>query len=83
MPKDWRDSLDEESAADLNDLIVSALKHRRSYDTSPDPRIAQLWAAFVELYKRHVALERRFEAHEERIYGKRKPSSILKDLENY
>ena len=83
MPKDWRDSLDSESAQDLNDLIVSALKHRQSYDKSSDPRVAQLWLAFVELYKRHAAVEKRLEACEEHLFGKRKPSSILKDLENY
>ncbi|MCK5233958.1 MAG: hypothetical protein KAJ91_04015 [Candidatus Aenigmarchaeota archaeon] len=83
MPKDWRDSLDTESAHDLNDLIVSALKHRQAYDKSGDPRVAQLWLAFVELYKRNAALEKRLEACEERLFGKKERSSILNDLENY
>lgn len=83
MPKDWRDSIDRESAEKLNDVIISALKHRRAYDSASDPALAQLWLAFLELYKRQVVLERKLAEHEEKIFGKRKSDSFLKDLDNY
>lgn len=83
MPQDWRDTLDSESAEKLNEVIISALKHRRAYDSATDPRLAQLWLAFLELYKRQVALERKLAEHEEKIFGKRKSDSVLKDLDNY
>lgn len=83
MPRDWRDALDAESAGKLNDMIISALKHRRAYDSAPDPRVAQLWLAFIELCKRQIALEKKLEEHEEKLFGRRKTDSFLKDLDNY
>lgn len=83
MSRDWRDSLDAESAEKLNQAIVSVLKHRKAYDSAGDPRFVQLWLTFLELYKRQIALERRLNEVEDKLFGKKKADSVLSDLENY
>ncbi len=50
--EDWKKRLGEEDMERLASIISSVNKYRYAYESADDPRIAQLWAALIEMQKR-------------------------------
>lgn len=49
--KDWKDYLDEESKAVLAEIFEKSKKYQGAYLEAEDVKVAQLWAALLELSK--------------------------------
>lgn len=49
--EDWKDFLSEEAKQALAELLEKTKKHRGAYTQADDVKVAQLWAALVELRK--------------------------------
>lgn len=62
MPKnDLLDELikfDRESARKLNQLLSITARHKRIYEGSKDPALAQLWLAVLEIYSRQEKIQK-------------------------
>ena len=52
---DWKRNLSAEDEARLNAVLRRVAKHRPAYRSAHDVRIAQLWAAMLELDKEKSA----------------------------
>lgn len=48
---DWKRSLNAKDEAQMNDLLRITAKHRAAYRSAHDVKVAQLWAAVLELSK--------------------------------
>lgn len=59
VEKDWKQFLSPEDEEKLNDILKRAAKHRGSYKNAPEIKVAQLWAAVLELYKQNLILQKR------------------------
>ena len=46
---DWKDFLTPEAQKTLADLLASAKRHKGAYMQAEDVKVAQLWAALVEM----------------------------------
>jgi hypothetical protein len=49
--RDWKEYLNEEAKKVLVELLQRAKNHKHAYEQADDVKIAQLWAAIVELKK--------------------------------
>lgn len=49
--KDWKEFLDDESKALLFEIFDKSKRHQGAYLEAEDVKIAQLWAAVIELKK--------------------------------
>lgn len=49
--EDWKNNLNEEDKQILSSLLDSTKKHRLAYNSADDVKVAQLWAALVEMKK--------------------------------
>ena len=50
--EDWKDLLDNESEAELSELIEKTKQHRCAYMQADDVKVAQVWCALVEVSKK-------------------------------
>ena len=55
--EDWKDLLCDNSAAELAELIEKTKKHRCAYMQADDVKVAQVWCALVEVYKKLKEVE--------------------------
>ena len=51
MAEDWKEYLSEEAKSILSRLFTKTQKYRGAYREADDVKIAQLWAALVEIQK--------------------------------
>ncbi len=65
--KDWKQCFSPEDEEKLNEVLKKAAKHRCAYKLAEDVKVAQLWAAVLELYKHDLLLQKRIEELEELI----------------
>lgn len=49
--EDWKDLLPEDAKKTLAELLEKAKQHRAAYMQAGDVKVAQLWAALIELRK--------------------------------
>ena len=49
--EDWKEFLTTEARQTLSDIFDSAKRHRGAYSHADDVKVAQLWAALIELKK--------------------------------
>jgi len=56
---DWKRSLSAEDEARLNDILRRTAKHRPAYRSAHDVRIAQLWAAILEIDRDNTELKKK------------------------
>lgn len=55
--KDWKQLLSPEDEERLNAILKHVAKHRGAYRNAGDVKLAQLWAAVLELYKQNSILQ--------------------------
>ena len=48
---DWKRSLNAQDEARMNEILRQTAKHRSAYRSAHDVKVAQLWAAVLELSK--------------------------------
>lgn len=46
---DWKEYLTDEAKQALTDIFDAAKKHRGAYSNADDVKVAQLWAALIEM----------------------------------
>src|SRR3989344_1668548 len=56
---DWKKSLTNKDEKKLNEILVKTEKHKTAYLQSSNVKIAQLWAAMLEMEKEKEHIERR------------------------
>ncbi|MBI4163173.1 MAG: hypothetical protein HY513_05815 [Candidatus Aenigmarchaeota archaeon] len=87
---DWKRSLSAEDEARLNAILRRVAKHRPAYRGAHDVRIAQLWAAMLEIDKEkssgYMDLEKRvrrieiiFEAIADKLREEEMKNKMLKE----
>lgn len=89
--KDWKQFLSPEDEEKLNQFLRTVAKYRSAYRVADDVKIAQLWAAVLELRKENLILQKRlnemediFHAIHERIKKKQEEKEdLLKSLEKF
>lgn len=79
---EWIKNLDQETINSMNSLLLKTFKHKKSYLTSKDPHLAQLWLVLVEIHKTQIELEKRIESIE-KFFNIPKKYSLIPDLEEY
>lgn len=87
---DWKQFLSQEDEDRLNEILKRVQNYRSAYRSSKDIKIAQLWAAVLELHKDNVRLQKKlnrveyiFDGVTERIKKLQKEDEeLLKSLES-
>lgn len=59
--KDWKQLLAPEDEEKMNDILRRAARYRGAYKNASEVKIAQLWAAVLELYKQNLILQSRLD----------------------
>ena len=89
--KDWKQFLAPEDEEKLNQLLKIVGKYRSAYRTADDVKVAQLWAALLDLKKENDRLNARLADIEDVMQAvyermKRKESEkdeLIKSLERF
>jgi len=62
--KDWKEYLCEDIKVEIAELIEDAKKNRCAYMQADDVKVAQLWCALGEVYKKVKSVEERMKRME-------------------
>jgi hypothetical protein len=89
--EDWKQFLNPDDEAKLNEILRKIQKHRAAYRQAPDVKTAQLWAALLEIRKENQALLRKIQRMEyifdgmvERIKKQeREDKDLIESLEKF
>ena len=62
---DWKEYLTDEAKQALSDIFDATKKHRGAYSNADDVKIAQLWAALIEMKNELDSMKKQLGALEE------------------